>query len=126
MENTNDVPVLIDGQINDNLNARGLNKPIAELWAYILQHGGLKLQAIQAVGTSPNFVCQTMSVKKTNPFYSPEDKMFALSQYKNPYQKNRNMGMADNIGIDITAETYLEFTVYPGQNLLSLYFDRMV
>jgi len=122
---TTEIPVLIDGDITNTLSAHGTNKSIAELWAYILQKGGLKLQAIQAVGETPNFVSQTLTVHETNPFSTPSDVMLALSQYKNPYQKNRNMGMADNLDIDLTAEKYIEFTVYPGQNVLSLYFDKL-
>lgn len=122
---TSEIPVLVDGQITDTLSAHGMNKPIAELWAYILQKGGLKLQAIQATGATPNFVSQTLTVHETNPFRTPSDEMVALSQYKNPYQKNRNMGMADNLNVDLTAEKYIEFTVFPGQNLLSLYFDKI-
>lgn len=122
---TAEIPVLIDGEITDTLSARGMNKSIGELWAYILQKGGLKLQAIQAVGATPNFVSQTLTVHETNPFSTPSDQMLALSQYKNPYQKNKNMGMCDNLNIDLTAEKYIEFTVYPGQNVLSLYFDNL-
>lgn len=122
---TSEIPYLIDGEITDTLSAQGMNKPIGELWAYILQKGGLKLQAIQASGSTPNFVAQTLQVHTTDPFRTPSDQMVALSQYKNPYQKNRNMGMADNLNIDLTAEKYIEFTVYPGQNLVSLYFDKL-
>lgn len=122
---TAEIPVLIDGEITDTLSARGMNKSIGELWAYIIQHGGLKLEAMQAVGDTPNFVCQTLAVHETNPFRTPSDQMVALSAYKNPYQKNRNMGMADNLGIELTAEKYIEFTVFPGNNMISLYFDKL-
>lgn len=128
MENNleiNGIHVIVDGEVTESIVAHGANKSIAELWAYILQRGGIKLMAMQAVGESVNFVCQIMAIRKSNPFFTPVDQMVALSQYKNPYQKQVNMGMCDNLNIDLTPETYIEFTVYPGQNLLSLYFDRM-
>lgn len=122
---TGDNPHVLDGNFADHLTARSSGHSIAELWAYLLKEGGLKLQAMQVTGETPNMCVQTMRVHTTNPFATPDDDMFALSAYKNPMQKNKKMGMADNIDIDITPDKYIEFTVYPGVNSISLYFDKL-
>lgn len=120
-------PFILDGNFATNLTASALNsgnKTISELWSYVLQNV-LILKHMKLQNTAyPEICLQKMIVDTYSPFSTPSQEIVDFGRYKNEYEHEMGLVTAVDIDVLINANRNLELMIYPGTNIISLYFQE--
>lgn len=124
---TDPKPFILDGNFATDLTASALNsgnKTISELWSYVLQNM-LILKHMKLQNTAyPEICLQKMIVDTFSPFSTPSQEIVDFGRYKNEYEHEMGLVTATDIDVLINANRNLELMIYPGTNIISLYFQE--